>query len=224
MTLPAVVWPGGSKQGESPTLLAIIWSCPLSPSSYAALGQQVPTPAQACPGCKRPLTGWGGYWRWVREEHCPAERIWIRRGWCAQCGRTQALLPSFLFVRRLDVDTVIGSALEQAAGGRGARPIAHALGLPYTTVRDWWRRVCARGPTLLASLLAVATSLDLAPVALSRDGAAAVLEALEQTWQRARQRLGARIPDRWAFWSLVSGGLALATNISPPLPVEWAAG
>ena len=133
-------------------------------------------------------------------------------------------MPSFLFVRRLDADTVIGSALEQAAGGRGARPIAHDLAVPYTTVRDWWRRVCARGPTLLATLLAVATGLDPAPVVLDRDGAAAVLEALEQTWQRARRRLGVHVPDRWAFWSLVSGGLALATNISPPLPVEWAAG
>ena len=196
MTLPAVVRPRGSARGGFSTPMVIIWPCPLSPSSYVVLGQQILTPAQACPGCNRPLTGWGGYWRWVRGEHCPAERIWIRRGWCGQCRRTPALLPSFLFVRRLDVDTVIGSALEQAAGGRGTRPIAHALGLPYTTVRDWWRRVCARGPTLLASLLEVATGLDPAPVSLSRDGAAAVLEALEQTWQRARQRLGARIPDR----------------------------
>lgn len=120
-------------------------------------------------------------------------------------------------MRRLDADTVIGSALEQAAGGRGARPIAHELAVPHTTVRDWWRRVRARGPTLLASLLAVATSLDPAPVALLQDGAAAVLEALEHTWQRARRWLGAHVPDRWAFWSLVSGGLALATNTSPPL-------
>lgn len=180
-----MVWPGGSKQGESPPLLAIIWPCPLSPSSYAALGQQIRVPVQACLGCNRPLTSWGGYWRWVRSEHLSAQRIWIRRGCCAQCGRTQALLPSFLFVRRLDTSAVIGSALEHAAGGRGTRPIAHGLALPHTTVRDWWRRVRARGPTLLGSLLAVATGLDAAPVALCTDGAAAVLEALEHTWERA---------------------------------------
>ncbi len=26
----------------------------------------------------------------------------------------------------------------------------------------------------------------------------------------------ARLPDRWAFWSLISGGLALARHTSPP--------
>jgi hypothetical protein len=207
----------GRKQGEDPPLLAIIWPCPLSPPSYAAAGHQIEAPAQACPGCNRALTGWGGYWRWMRAEHCPAERIWIRRGWCAQCRRTQALLPSFLFVRRLDADVVIGSALEQAAGGRGTRPIAQGLAVPHSTVRDWWRRVCARAPTLLALLLALATSLEPAPVFLTRDGLAGVLEALDSAWQRARRRLGAHIPDRWAFWSVVSGGLVLATHTSPPL-------
>jgi len=127
-------------------------------------------------------------------------------------------LPSFLFVRRLDAGGVIGSALILAAGGRGARPVAQQLALPHTTVRDWWRRVRARAPTLLASLLALATSLDPAPVTLTAHGLAGVLEALESAWQRARQRLGARLPDRWGFWSLVSGGLALAPHTSPPLP------
>jgi hypothetical protein len=203
---------------KHPPLVAIIWPCPLSPSSYVAAGQQIEAPAQVCPGCSRPLTGWGGYWRWIRAEHFPAERIWIRRGRCRRCRRTQAFLPSFLFVRRLDVDAVIGSALTRAASGSGARPIAQELALPRTTVRDWWRRVCARAPTLLASLLALATGLDPAPVALTTAGAAAVLQALEDTWRRARTRLGPLLPDRWAFWSLVSGGLALATHTSPPLP------
>lgn len=127
-------------------------------------------------------------------------------------------MPSLLFVRRLDEDAVIGSALTLAAGGLGARSIAQQLALPHTTVRDWWRRACARAPTLLASLLALATSLDPAPVPLTMDGLMGVLEALEHTWQRARQHLNTRIPDRWGFWSLVSGGLPLATNTSPPFP------
>ena len=197
--------------------MAIIWPCPLTPSSYAAAGRRIAVPAQVCPGCSRQLTGWGGYWRWVRTERRPEQRIWIQRGWCAQCRRTQALLPSFLFVRRLDEDAVIGSALSLAAGGTGARTIAQQLALPHTTVRDWWRRACARAPTLLASLLALATSLDSSPVALRGDGLTGVLETLESAWQRARQHLGARLPDRWGFWSLVSGGLALATHTSPPL-------
>lgn len=198
--------------------MAIIWPCPLTSSSYVAVGQRIVVPAQACPSCRRPLTGWGGYWRWVRSERLPAQRIWIRRGWCARCRRTQAFLPSFLFARRLDEDAVIGSALTLAASGRGARTIAQQLAVPHTTVRDWWRRMRAQAPMLLASLLALATSLDPAPVGLTTDGAPGVLEALESTWQRARQRLDAHIPDRWAFWSLVSGGLALAPNTSPPFP------
>lgn len=204
--------------------MAIIWPCPLALSSYAAAGQAIDVPAQACPVCQRPLTGWGGYWRWVRSEHPWAQRIWIRRGWCGHCRRTQALLPCFLFVRRLDADQVIGSGLARAAGGRGTRPIAQQLGLPHTTVRDWWRRVKTKAPVLLAALLKLATTLDSTPVALTTDGVAAVLEALESAWQRAREHLGARMPDRWAFWSLVSGGLALAPYTSPPLPGELAGG
>src|SRR5437868_4016281 len=91
-----------------------------------------------------------------------------RRG-AVRSRRTHALLPSFLFIRRLDAGAVIGSALEQAAAGSGARPIAQRLALPHPTVRDWWRRVRTRAPTLLASLLAIATSLDAAPVDLRRD-------------------------------------------------------
>ena len=197
--------------------MSIIWPCPLTPSSYAD-GRETPVPAQECPSCHRPLTNWGGYWRWVRAERVAERQIWIRRGWCARCRRTQALLPSFLFARRLDADTVIGSALEQAATGTGARPIARSLEIPHTTVRDWWRRVKSKAPGLLASALALATSLDPASVELRTDGASAVLEALECAWQRARRLLASRTPDQWAFWSLISGGLALAPHTSPPLP------
>jgi hypothetical protein len=175
-------------------------------------------PPQTCPSCKQLLTGWGGYWRWVRPEREGEQRIWIRRGWCGQCGRTQALLPSFLFVRRLDEDAVIGSALTLAASGTGVRKVAWQVALPHTTVRDWWRRACARAPTLLASLLALATSLDSAPVDLTMDGLAGGLQALEAAWGRARLRSSERLPDRWGFWSLISGGLALATNTSPLFP------
>lgn len=207
-------WEGLSRVNTHP--MTMIWPCPLEPSSYAAAGRGIAAPAQECPCCSRQLTGWGGYWRWVRPAGQPEQRIWIGRGWCGPCRRTQALLPSFLLARRLDEAAVIGSALTLAAGGSGARTIAQHLDLPHTTVRDWWRRVQGKAPMLLAALLAWATSLDAAPVPLATDGAAAVLEALEHAWQRARQRLGARVPDRWGFWSLISGGLALAPHTSPP--------
>jgi hypothetical protein len=113
---------------------------------------------------------------------------------------------------------VIGAGLDQAADGMGARRVAGDLALPHTTVRDWWRRLRARAPTLLAALLALATSLDPAPVDLATDGAPAVLEAVDLTWQRAERRFPDRLPDRWGFWSLVSGGTVLAPHTSPPLP------
>jgi hypothetical protein len=128
------------------------------------------------------------------------------------------LLPSFLLIDRLDVVQVIGVGLDHAAHGMGARTVAHQLALPHTTVRDWWRRLRARAPTLLVAILALATSLDPAPVDLMMDGAPAVLEAVELTWQRAARHLADRLPDRWGFWSLVSGGLALAPHTGPPLP------
>jgi hypothetical protein len=183
-----------------------------------AAGREIVVPAQPCPACGATLTGWGGYWRWVRTPDLAEQRIWVRRGRCASCRQTHALLPSFLFVRRLDVGTVIGAGLEQAAGGSGARPIAQRLGLPHSTVRDWWRRLRARAPTLLAGVLALATSLDPASVDLYRDGAAAVLEALAAAWQRAQRRLASRPLDPWAFWNLMSGGQALASHSSPLFP------
>ena len=198
--------------------MSIIWPCPLTPSRYAADGRAIEVPPQVCPECQNPLTGWGGYWRWVHSAEAKEQRVWIRRGWCRHCRRSQALLPSFVFVRRLYEGRVIGSARERAAEGCGARTIARQVTVPHTTVRDWWRRVRARAPALLTGLLALATQLDPAPVLLVMDGAAAVVEAIQCTWQRAHQRLERRTPDRWAFWSLISGGLALAPHTSPPLP------
>jgi hypothetical protein len=198
--------------------MAIIWPCPLSPSSYAEAGREVAVPAHACPGCGRPLTGWGGYWRWLRTDGGQEQRLWIRRGRCPGCQRSHALLPSFLLVRRLDAVQQIGAGVEQAVAGSGGRTIAQRLDLPHTTVRDWWRRFRARAPTLLGALLRLATSLDPAPVRLRTEGAAAVLEGLASTWERAQQRLGTRLPDRWSCFSLISGGEALAAHTSPPFP------
>jgi len=154
----------------------------------------------------------------MRAGHVSEQRIWIRRGRCKRCRCTQALLPSFLLICRLDVTQVIGTALDQAAAGTGARTIARHLGVPHTTARDWGRRVRANASVLLSPLLALATSFDPAPVDLTTDGTAAMLEALRCAWQRTQRRLAGQIPDLWSFWSLVSGGQALALHMSPPLP------
>src|SRR5215471_11316863 len=113
--------------------MAIIWRYPASVSSYVAAGCQVEVPRQRCPRCQRRLIGWGGYWRWVRAP-LVVERIWIRRGRCGVCRRSHALLPDLVLRRRLDMVTVIGTALVlRVIDGLGLRPIAEQLDVPNTT-------------------------------------------------------------------------------------------
>jgi len=188
----------------------------VSASSYAAAGQQIAVPPQRCPICRRALTGWGGYWRWVRAP--PGEwPIWIRRGRCSACRRTHALLPDLLLAQRLDAVEVIGRGLAlKVAGGLGLRPIAEQLGVPHTTIRSWWRRFRARAPTLVAGCAALAVRLTGASVQLAPDRERAALEALGVAWDRTRARFGGRVGGLWPFWSRISGGQALGTNTSPP--------
>jgi transposase-like protein len=196
--------------------VAIIWPCPLSATSYAVAGQQVVVPVQQCPNCQRPLVRWGGYWRWLRAPR-GEWRIWIRRGRCAGCRRTQALLPDLVLVRRLDAVEVIGRGLAlKVVQGLGLRPIAELLGVPHTTVRTWWRRFRARAPTLTTRCLALAVQLTGVSVQLAADGELAALEALGAAWERTRARFGEHVGGLWPFWSRISGGRALGTNTSAP--------
>jgi hypothetical protein len=196
--------------------MAIIWPCPLAPSSYAAAGQQIVVPPQRCPRCQRPLAGWGGYWRWLRAP--PVEqRIWIRRGRCRACRRTHALLPDLVLVQRLDVVDVIGRGLAlKVVQQLGLRRVAEQLGVPHPTVRSWWWRFRARAPTVLATCTALAVHLAGVAVPLVADGEPAALEALAVAWQRARARFGERSGELWPFWSRISGGRALGTHTSAP--------
>src|SRR5207247_6237391 len=108
-------------------------------------------PAEArCPDCGGELRGfWVGYGRSVRFTS-RIVRLRIGRSRCRGCGKTHALLPSFVVPRRLDAAIVIGAALELAAAGRGHRPLAARLSLPATTVRGRLRRARAQA-ALLAS-------------------------------------------------------------------------
>jgi transposase-like protein len=195
----------------------------LDVSAYVALGQQVEVGEHACPECGQRLGSWGGYWRWVRGPG--TERLWIRRCRCARCRRSHALLPDFLFERRLDHVQVIGQALALSiASGLGMRPIAERLGVPMTTARDWRRRFRVNALLMVAALVALAVGLDPASVLLSgRDHERTALEALAAIWQRARMRFGQRVPELWRCWSLISGGRALGTNRSPPYAGRTAA-
>jgi hypothetical protein len=124
-------------------------------------------------------------------------------------------------VRRLDVVTVIGTALAvKVIDGLGWRPIAEQLDVPHTTLRAWWQRFRGASPRLLNECVAMAVSLSGEPVDVRSVGERAALEGLGVAWQRAHTRSGTSIGGSvWAFWSWISGGLALATHTTSP----WAA-
>ncbi|MBW8060365.1 MAG: hypothetical protein FVQ78_08580 [Solirubrobacterales bacterium] len=81
------------------------------------VGPELP-PEARCPACGGELGRWGGYRRWVRRRE---EMFLLRvaRAICRSCERTHALLPSFLYARRLDLAEMIFEALAMGAQGRG---------------------------------------------------------------------------------------------------------
>jgi hypothetical protein len=202
--------------------LSIVWPWPLDATAYLALGQQIEMGDQACPGCGQRLAAWGGYWRWVRGPG--TKHVWIRRGRCAGCRRSHALLPDFLLERRLDEVEVIGRSLALHVSGLSMRSIANHLAVPMTTAREWQRRFQMRAPMLAATFVALAVHLDPVAVLLATTGEPTALAALGAAWQRARARFGDRVPAVWRFWSLISGGQALGTNRSPPATKRMGAG
>ena len=170
--------------------MSIVWAWRESVAEYVAAGQQVVAPVPECPACHRRLGKWSGYWRWVRYP-VDQRRIWIRRTRCRPCGSSHALLPDFLFFRRLDEVATIGQVLALRAGVElELRALARRFDLPRETLRGWWDRFRARSPTLLAEVVEVAIGLDAAPLDLRQTGEAVVFEALDQTLHRARRRFG----------------------------------
>lgn len=96
----------------------------------------------SCPHCAGRLRPHGhGQPRTVRGVGDTRLRVRPRRAACADCRRTQILLPTALTVRRADSTEVIGTALAAKAGGAGYRTVAARLGRPVSTVRNWLRRV-----------------------------------------------------------------------------------
>jgi transposase-like protein len=195
--------------------VAIVWLCPLGVEQYAVAGRQVEVPCPDCPGCGRAMGLWSGYARWVRVGG-RAYRVWVRRARCPTCRVTHALLPSFVLARRVDVVEVIGAALERAMAGVGLRPIAAGLGVPHSTVRDWWRRFAQRAGLLAAGLGAVAVEVGAGLPRQIGGVQDAVLGALEAVRARVSRRLGWAVPGRWQLAGLLTGGRLLSTTTSPP--------
>jgi hypothetical protein len=125
------------------------------------------------------------------------------------------VLPSFVAHGRLDAIGVIGPALEAMVDGH-ARAAADALGLPYTTVRDWRRRFVARAEMLAVGASRACVALGAPVPRLSGQPAVVALAALRSAWRAARRRLGPGVGRLWRFANGLVGGHLLTTNMHPP--------
>lgn len=124
--------------------MSIVWAWRGSVGEYVAAGQRMETPLPECPGCRRQLGRWSGYWRWVRYP-VDQRRIWIRRTRCASCRSSHALLPDFLFVRRLDEVATLARFWHGEPRLRvELRTLARQFEVPRETLRGWWDRLRAR--------------------------------------------------------------------------------
>lgn len=194
--------------------LAIVWRCPLEVEQYVAEGKGCPVPRPDCPGCGSALRFRSGYWRQVRSGGGTGQRMWVRRAQCPRCRRSHALLPSFMLLGRLDTVDDIGAVAEAVvdAGTLTARA-ADQADVPYTTARDWLRRLRARSPTLAAGLAAVAVEVGAeAGIAdLAVDATRRVLAALRLVAEAVASSVSA-----WTVASLITGGTLLGTTTDPP--------
>jgi hypothetical protein len=175
--------------------------------------RELPAGRLACPGCGGQLRPWrhalprpvrhrGGRQSWVRP----------RRARCAGCGATHVLLAAAVLPRRADRVESVGAALLAAAGGRGHRPVAAALGLPPDTVRGWLRRARQRAGWLRALAMRRAFEADptLGPVTPRRSRLADALEALGLAVAALTRRLGLLAASPWPVVAALTGGRLLA--------------
>lgn len=182
--------------------MAMILPCLLSVEEYAAAGKEVAVPQASCPTCGRPMTFSSGYWRSVREGMVVA-RTWVKRARCKRCRSSEALLPSFCLLRRLDSVEVTGPALAEVAAGLGTRRAARGIDelFAHTTLRGWWRRHRSRAGWLAEVL---------GKGGLGAEALVAELEALG-----AALSVGLGV-STWAAVSFALGAAWLATTTSAP--------
>lgn len=184
----------------------------MSVDEYVAAGRDVEVPRVECPGCAGVTVRWSGYWRFVRDGL--ARAMFVPRVRCGSCDCTHAVLPAFVLVRRLDVVTSIGAALEDVAGsGCGVRPAARRVGVPYTTARGWVRRFGRRAERLQVAFGAL--TVELGGVVAAGPGGDAprrALAAVTAAFDAACWLVGWSGLGRWRFASAVSGGSLIGTN------------
>lgn len=181
-------------------------------------GPELPADAR-CPACGGELGRWGSYRRWARRRE-EVHLLRIARAICRACGRTHALLPSFLYGRRTDLAEMIFGALEMAARGRGHRPVAARAGVPEATARGWLRRARRLAAERRAAFCSLAVELGaLPPRSPPPSGPlAALTAAIALAHRAAKERFGVAAPaSSAAFSAAASGGLLLA-NTNRPFP------
>jgi hypothetical protein len=194
--------------------VAIIWPCQLSVEEYAAADKNIAVPRPCCRRCGAPMMFSSGYRRSVRVG-ARVWRIWVRRCRCGRCTASEAMLPSFCLVGRLDAVEVIGPALVAVAAGAGTRSVAGGIARLFasTTVRGWWRRHCQR----LAWLAEVFWAWGELPCGRPAGGAEG-LAALEMVGASLSLAVGIGL---WSAVSLAVSGVWLATATDMPTTSGW---
>jgi hypothetical protein len=183
------------------------------------IGPELPAGAR-CPACGGRLGRWGSYRRWARRRE-ETRRLRIARAICRACGRTHALLPSFLFARRVDLAEMIFGALAMAAKGHGHRPAASRAGVHEATARGWLRRARRVAARQRAAFLALTLELGAVPPRSPPAGGsplAALTEAIGLAHRAAEERFGAAVPAHVAAFSAAASGGLLLANPDRPFP------
>lgn len=190
----------------------MVWPCPVSVDAYAQAGRGVEVPRPDCVGCGSAMAWWAGYWRHVREAgRCL--KIFVPRARCGGCAVTHALLPAFVLAHRVDSAATVGAVVEHVVDGAGGvRPAAARAGVPYTTARDWVRRLGTRATQVAVGFAALTIELGGDPPESGEDARAGALAALRAAFRAATALPGWAGLGLWRFLSCVSGGRLLSTN------------
>ncbi len=197
--------------------MAIVWPCPVPVEKYAADGRDVVVPRPLCPSCSMPMRFWSGYRRSVRVDGCWL-LVWVRRARCRGCRCSHGLIPSFLLRGRQDPVSVIGESVAAVAGGVSIGETARRVGVPFTTVRGWWRRFRVRASVWWSGFAALTVELGgQVPARWPPGPSAGAVAAIGWAHQAAVGRWPTLTPPVWGFVSVIVGGTLIgpANTTSP---------
>ena len=162
------------------------------------------------------MSWWSGYRRFVRVAGL-SRAIFVPRARCGSCAKTDAVLPAFVLLGRLDAVETIGAVVEAVVSGAGGvRPAAATFDVPHTTARGWVRRFASRAGGWSVAFAALVVELGGEVIASAGDAIRLALVAIRSTFEAAVSLPGWAGLGRWRFVSAVSGGSLLAANTNTP--------